>query len=62
MIEKKNLNEALDILLQDKPNLIEAIKEGGLLKQLSKALLERALAAELEEHLGCSNHVRSEFS
>ena len=62
MIEKKDLNEALDILLQDKPNLTEAIKEGGLLKQLSKALLERALAAELEEHLGYSKHVRSEFS
>jgi len=60
MIKKKKLEESLDVLLSDKPNLTEAIKEGGLLKQLSKALLERALAAELDEHLGYDKYARGE--
>lgn len=62
MIEKEKLNKALDVLFADKPNLTEAIKEGGLLKKLSKALLERALSAELEEHLGYDKYSRSESS
>ena len=30
--------------------------ENGLLKQLRKAVLERALQAELTGHLGCEKH------
>jgi putative transposase len=59
-LDKKKVNEALDVLLSDKPNLTKAIQEGGLLKQLSKALLERALSAEMEDHLGYGKHERSE--
>ena len=39
MIEKEKVDEALDLLLKDKVNLTEVIKEGGLLKQLTKAIL-----------------------
>ncbi len=60
MIEKKKLQEALDVLLVDKPDLSGMLKEGGLLKQLTKALMERALEAEMEEHLGYSKYSRSE--
>jgi transposase-like protein len=32
------------------------IRENGLLKQLTKALVERALQAEMTEHLGHDKH------
>ena len=44
--------EVLDELIKDYKNPEDLIGETGLLKQLTKALLERALGAELTEHLG----------
>ena len=44
--------ELLDRLLADYKKPEDLIGETGLLKQLTKALLERALEAELTEHLG----------
>ena len=38
---------------------VELLGEGGLLKQMTKALLERALAEELTEHLGYELHERA---
>ena len=32
------------------------LKEGGLLKQLTKALMERALEGEMKDHLGSSKY------
>ncbi len=58
MIEKKDLNEALDLLIKDRGDLSGALKEGGLLKQLTKALMERLLQAELEDHLGYGRYDR----
>jgi putative transposase len=37
-------------------NLEDTIGKNGLLKQLTKALLERAMNAELTEHVGYEKH------
>jgi putative transposase len=48
--------EVLDELIKDYKKPEDLIGETGLLKQLTKALLERALGAELTEHLGYEKH------
>src|SRR5579864_5129760 len=48
--------ELIDKLLADYKNPEQIIGENGLLKQLTKAVLERALKAELTEHLGYEKH------
>ncbi len=45
-------NEVLDELLKDYKNPEDLIGENGLLKQLTKRLLERAMDAEMDVHLG----------
>jgi putative transposase len=44
--------DLIDSLLSDYKKPEDLIGENGLLKQLTKALVERALAAEMEAHLG----------
>jgi putative transposase len=46
----------IDQLLASHKKPEDIIGEKGLLKQLTKAILERALAAELTEHLGYEKH------
>lgn len=46
----------LDELLANYQKPEDIIGENGLLKQLTKALLERAMSAELTEHLGYNKH------
>lgn len=46
----------VDALLKDYKKPEDLIGETGLLKQLTKALLERALAAEMDDHLGYAKH------
>src|SRR2546423_4584244 len=46
----------IDKLLADYKSPEDIIGENGLLKQLTKALLERAMQAELTEHLGYDKH------
>lgn len=48
--------ELIDRLLADYKKPEDLIGESGLLKQLTKALLERALEAELTDHLGHEKH------
>jgi len=48
--------DLLDRLLADYKKPEDLIGESGLLKQLTKALLERALEAELTDHLGHERH------
>jgi putative transposase len=45
-------NDLLDALMKDYKNPEDLIGETGLLKQLTKQLLERAMQAEMTEHLG----------
>ena len=51
-IDKKLIDE----LLADYQKPEDIIGENGLLKQLTKAILERALKAELSDHLGFEKH------
>lgn len=48
--------ELIDKLLADYKGPEDLIGEQGLLKQLSKALIERAMNAELTHHLGYEEH------
>lgn len=48
--------EILDELLKDYKNPEDITGENGLLKQLSKAVLERALESEMTHHLGYEKH------
>ena len=49
-------NELIDNLLKDYKTPEEILGEGGLLKQLTKAVLERVMQAELTDHLGYEKH------
>jgi len=49
-------DELLDILMKDYKKPEDLIGENGLLKQLTKRLLERAMQTELTEHLGYEKH------
>jgi putative transposase len=49
-------NELIDRLLKEYKKPEDLIGEQGLLKQLTKRLLERAMAAELTEHVGYEKH------
>jgi putative transposase len=52
----------IDELLKDYQKPEDVIGENGLLKQLTKALLERAMNAELTHHLGYEKHSRSGYN
>ncbi len=54
--EEREADEQMDRLLREYKSPEEIIGEGGLLQQLTKRLLERALAAELTEHVGYEKH------
>jgi Transposase, Mutator family len=49
-------NDLLDELLKDYQKPEGILGENGLLKQLTKTVLERALQAELTHHLGYDKH------
>src|SRR6202142_1734621 len=51
-IDKKLIDE----LLTNYKKPEDIIGENGLLKELTKAILERALAAEMTDHLGYEKH------
>jgi putative transposase len=48
--------ELIDELLKECPNPKELLAEGGFLKQLTGALIERCPEAEMEEHPGYPKH------
>jgi len=54
--DKKIDTELIDKLLKDYKKPEDLIGENGLLAQLTKQLLERAMAAELTEHVGYEKH------
>jgi putative transposase len=57
MTETKSiLTDLIDALLSGYKKPEDVIGENGLLKQLTKAIVERALEAEMSEHLGNSKH------
>ncbi|PXW83461.1 mutator family transposase [Nitrosomonas sp. Nm84] len=57
MTTRKSLpTDLIDSLLPDYKKPKDLIDENGLLKQPTKALVERALQAEIAEHLGHDKH------
>src|SRR5229473_2453199 len=54
--------EVIDELLKECSDPREILGEGGLIKQLIKAIIERCLETELEGHLGYPKHGRRETS
>jgi putative transposase len=49
-------NELVDELIKDYKKPEDILGENGILKQLTKAILERTLSAELTHHLGYEKH------
>jgi putative transposase len=50
--------ELLDELLKEYETPQDILGEGGLLKELTKAVIERCLETELDTHLGYPKHAR----
>lgn len=55
-------NDLLDALMKDYKNPEDLIGETALLKQLTKQLLERAMQAEMTEHLGYEKNIAKEWT
>jgi transposase-like protein len=52
------ISEAIDLLIGKGVNLSTVLAEEGLLKQLTKRLVEKALESEMDDHLGYSKYAR----
>jgi hypothetical protein len=53
-LEITKINAAVDLLIESDVDLSNALGKDGLIKQLSKRILERALEAEMDNHLRLS--------
>ena len=60
-IEISKINAAVDLLIEGDVDLSNALGKDGLIKQLSKRILEKALQVEMDDHLGYSRYDRSEL-
>ena len=58
-IENPKINAAVDILIESDSDLSNILGKEGLIKQLSKCILERALEAEMQAHLGYDRYERN---
>ena len=56
---EEKIKQAVDLLIDKDTNLASFFAKDGMLKELTKNLFERALKAEMEEHLGYSKYDRS---
>jgi transposase-like protein len=57
--EKTGVDKALDLLFESGVDGTAILCQGGLLKELTKGILERALKAEMDDHLGYKPYERS---
>lgn len=57
---KDGISKAIDVLVDSGVDLSTLFEQGGLLKQLSKRLVEKALESEMDAHLGYNKHARSD--
>ena len=57
--ENEMVSKALDMIADSGENLSELLRDKGLMSQMVKGLVERALAAEMGEHLGYGKYERS---
>ena len=51
-VENTKINRAVDMLIESDSDFSNILGKEGLIKQLSKCILERALEAEMQAHLG----------
>ena len=61
-IEEEKVTAAIDMLIDKDTDLSGILQQDGLIKQLSKRLIEKALEAEMQDHLGYNKHERSKES
>ena len=54
------IKEAVELLIDKNTNLTNFFAKDGMLKELTKNLFERALKAEMDEHLGYSKYDRGD--
>jgi len=57
---QEKIKQAVDLLIDKDTDLTSFFAKDGMLKQLTKNLFEKALKAELDEHLGYSKYSRIE--
>lgn len=57
-----NLEQALDLIANSEMDLSNMFKQDGILKQLTKGLVERALQAEIKDHLGYDRYEHNNVS
>ncbi|WP_082068708.1 transposase [Rickettsia argasii] len=57
--KNKKINEAIDLLIEGGADLKTVLSQNGLIKELTKGILARALQAEMSEHLGYSKYDRA---
>lgn len=62
MTEKQNaaMDQAIDLLINNDTDISTLFKEDGLLKELTKRLVEKALQSEINNHLGYSKYNQSD--
>ncbi|MCT4697387.1 IS256 family transposase [Candidatus Cardinium sp. TP] len=58
-LPKDGMSKAIDVLLDSGVDLSTLFDQGGLLKELSKRLVEKALSSEMDNHLGYNKYARS---
>jgi len=58
--DSQAISKAVDLLVENGVDLSTALQEGGLLRQLTKRLIEKALNAEMGNHLGYGKYQRNE--
>ncbi|MGI2299212.1 IS256 family transposase [Candidatus Cardinium hertigii] len=54
------ISKAIDLLVESGVDLSTLFEKGGLLKELSKRLIEKALESEMDNHLGYNKYSRSD--
>lgn len=58
--EKTAVEKAVEVLFEGGIDSTAILGQGGVLKEFTKAILERALKAEMDDHLGYKPYARSE--
>jgi transposase-like protein len=58
--DQEKIKQAVDLLIDKDTDLTSFFAKDGMLKELTKNLFERALKAEMDEHLGYSKYGRGE--
>lgn len=62
LTQEEMLAKAMDLIVESGANLKTLFDQDGLLKKLTKSLVERALQAEMTDHLGYEKYERSTAS